>query len=376
MTVAIEVVDLCKRFAETVALDGVSFEVPDGEVLSLLGPSGCGKTTTLRSIAGLETPDDGIIRIGGAEVVRKGRNVPPEERGLSMVFQQYALWPHLDVKGNVMFGPLMRHKGKAEAHERAKRALEMVKLWHQRDRRIAQLSGGQQQRVALARALALEPKVVLLDEPLSNLDAKLREETKLELMELQRALGFTAVYVTHDQGEALSLSDQIVILNDGRIEQIGAPEEIWSDPASRFVAEFIGDSNTFDGVLEPTRPGEPGLVLRTTSGMRLVTNLRGPFGPGDEITAFVAFDDVVITETGDTARHNVVAGHVRLTSFQGYSSLAMIEVGDVVVTARVPSRSRLREGAAVSVGIPPDAMKCFGVHNGRQAVDGTVAAVG
>jgi ABC-type Fe3+/spermidine/putrescine transport system ATPase subunit len=375
VTPAIEVIELRKRFGETTALDGVSFEVAAGEVVSLLGPRGCGKTTTLRSIAGLEMPDSGTIRIDGTAVVTRGKHVPPEERGLSMVFQQYALWPHLDVKGNVMFGPLVRGRGKAEAQEQARRALEMVKLWHQRDRKISELSGGQQQRVALARALALQPHVVLLDEPLSNLDAKLREETKIELLELQHALGFTAVYVTHDQGEALSLSDRIVILNDGRIEQIDSPETIWSEPASMFVAEFIGDSTTFDGVLEPPLPAADGPLLRTGSGLQLSTGIGCLLTPGERVRAYVAYDDVLIEEPMAARDPNTVAGLVRLTSFQGHSSLAKIEIGEVVVTARVPSRRHLREGSVVSVRIPPEAIKCFRADGDHRQADAVAAAV-
>jgi ABC-type Fe3+/spermidine/putrescine transport system ATPase subunit len=213
----------------------------------------------------------------------------------------------------------------------------------------------------------------LLDEPLSNLDAKLREETKLELMELQRALGFTAVYVTHDQGEALSLSDRIVILNEGRIEQIAEPEFIWSRPASPFVAEFIGDSNSFGGVLAPPAAGAPGPVLHTTVGISLVTDIDYSLVPGQEVQAFVAFDDVEIAVAG-AGEVNVLDGRVRLTSFQGHSSLAKVEIGEVVITARVPSRQRLQEGERVSLRIPPKAITCFPASPPPARVDDTASA--
>ena len=225
------------------AVDDVSFAVEPGHVLSLLGPSGCGKTTTMRMIAGLVSPTRGSITIKGRPVA----GLPVHRRNIGMLFQSYALFPHLDVARNVAFGLQMRRLPKDEVGKRVAGALDMVKLSHLADRMPHQLSGGQQQRVALARALVIEPAVLLLDEPLGALDKKLRDSMQLELSQLQRRLGVTTLMVTHDQDEALTLSDRIAVMRDGRIEQIGAPGEIYDRPVSRFVASFIGTSNFFAG---------------------------------------------------------------------------------------------------------------------------------
>ncbi len=237
---------ITKKYGKVIAVNKVSFKVMNGEILSLLGPSGCGKTTTLRIIAGLTMPDEGKVLLGEKDITR----LPPEQRGMGMVFQNYALWPHMTVYENVAFPLRARGLPRDEIDKRVKEALELVKLYELRDRYPHQLSGGQQQRVALARALAVQPKVLLLDEPLSNLDAKLREEMRFELRELQKKLRITAVYVTHDQAEALALSDRIAVMNAGRIMQIGTPREIYEEPANTFVADFIGKINFIEGYLE------------------------------------------------------------------------------------------------------------------------------
>ena len=228
----IDLRDLVIRYGDVVAVNGVSFEVGRGEHVTLLGPSGCGKTTTLRAIAGLEQPVAGTISID-AEVMYdavKRRNVPTEQRGVSMVFQSYAVWPHMTVLGNVAYGLKVRKESSADIRAKVERALDLVQMRHLADRPASKLSGGQQQRVALARAIAFSPTVVLFDEPLSNLDAKLRAEMRLELRELQRQLGITSVYVTHDQEEALAISDRVIVMNVGVIEQIGTPEQIYNRP--------------------------------------------------------------------------------------------------------------------------------------------------
>ena len=230
---------LGKRFSETVAVEDLSLGVSPGEFLTLLGPSGCGKTTTLRMIAGFETPTEGRIRIGERDVTM----LPPQKRGVGMVFQNYALFPHLDVRDNIGFGLRSQDVPRAEIGARVERALELVGLAGYTDRRVQQLSGGQQQRIALARALAPEPPLLLLDEPLSNLDAALRERTRTELRTLLKRLGITAVFVTHDQEEAFALSDRIAVLRDGRLQQVGTPEELYHAPANPFVASFLGRAN-------------------------------------------------------------------------------------------------------------------------------------
>src|ERR671935_952752 len=235
------------------AADDVAFEVPQGKLFTLLGPSGCGKTTTLRSIAGLERPRQGEIAVGTDIVYSSARGifVPPNQRGLGMVFQSYAIWPHMTVYENAAF-PLRvgrRKFSRREIEERVNRVLATVDLSEMAGREATKLSGGQQQRLALARALVMEPRLLLLDEPLSNLDAKLRERMRFELKRLQRDLGITTVYVTHDQSEALALSHSIAVMNRGRIEQIGAPREIYERPANQFVADFIGTTNFLDATV-------------------------------------------------------------------------------------------------------------------------------
>src|SRR3954453_15784378 len=243
-------VDLLEVYYGSVpAVRGVSFDVLPGEQLTLLGPSGCGKTTTLRAIAGLEQPTAGEIRIDGAVVYssERGINMRAEKRGLSMVFQSYAIWPHMTVFENVAYGLRVRGTGAAEIPEKVHQALDRVQMRSFATRRASQLSGGQQQRVALARAFVFQPSVLLFDEPLSNLDAKLRADMRIELRELQHRLGITSVYVTHDLEEALAMSDHIVVMRDGLIAQVGSPNEIYNRPRNAFVADFIGSANLIRG---------------------------------------------------------------------------------------------------------------------------------
>jgi putative spermidine/putrescine transport system ATP-binding protein len=230
----------------TRAVDGIDLEIGEGEFFSLLGPSGCGKTTTLRMVAGFENPDAGTIRVGARDVTA----LPPEQRDMGMVFQNYALFPHRTVAENVAFGLKMRKVPKEEQAKRVRDALAMVRLQGLEERRPGQLSGGQQQRVALARAIVINPAVLLCDEPLGALDKKLRQAMQFELKELHRRLGLTLVYVTHDQEEALTMSDRIAVMRNGRIAQLGAPREIYDRPTSRFVADFIGDTNILEGTAD------------------------------------------------------------------------------------------------------------------------------
>ena len=248
---------LTKRFGETTAVDGISVEIQAGEFFSLLGPSGCGKTTSLRMIAGFEEPDEGNVVLTGHDIV----GVAPYRRNVNTVFQSYALFPHLTVFNNVAFGLRRKKLGKAAVRDRVKRYLDLVQLRGYDERRPAQLSGGQQQRVALARALVNEPAVLLLDEPLGALDLKLRKQMQLELMRIQREVGVTFIYVTHDQEEALVMSDRLAVMSQGRVEQIGYPEDIYERPATRFVAGFIGTSN----IIEAPVTGRSGDLLEVAS---------------------------------------------------------------------------------------------------------------
>jgi iron(III) transport system ATP-binding protein len=249
--ISVTVDQLVKKFGTNVALDGVTFRIEPGEIFFLLGPSGCGKTTLLRTIAGFYTPESGRVWFDRDDVTA----VPPHRRNTGMMFQSYALWPHLTVAKNVAFGLEERRVPRDETARRVREALESVRMAAYADRKIAQLSGGQQQRVALARALVIRPRCLLLDEPLSNLDAKLRLEMRTEIRRVCREFGLTAVYVTHDQKEALSISDRMAILEGGRIAQIGSPGEVYRRPVSRVVADFIGETNFLEGTVESAGDG-------------------------------------------------------------------------------------------------------------------------
>ena len=262
----VELVGVTKRFGDIAAVDSLDLEVRAGEFLSLLGPSGCGKTTTLRLIAGFERPDEGEVRIGGEDVAR----LPPFKREVNTVFQSYALFPHLTVAENVAYGLKQRGLGRSERRARATEMLELVQLPGFEARKPKQLSGGQQQRVALARALVMSPKVLLLDEPLGALDLKVRRELQIELKRIQEEIGITFVYVTHDQEEALAMSDRVAVMNAGRIEQLAAPREIYDQPATRFVADFIGETNFI------RRNG--GVVAVRPEQVRLTRDARGVDG--------------------------------------------------------------------------------------------------
>jgi iron(III) transport system ATP-binding protein len=264
----IEVENLIVRYGATAAVSGVSFQVRPGEQLTLLGPSGCGKTTTLRAIAGLERPSAGSIRIGGTTVYSsaQGINMPAEKRGLSMVFQSYAIWPHMSVFDNVAYGLRVRRVGAREIDTKVREALALVQMAGFERRPASQLSGGQQQRVALARACVFSPQVLLFDEPLSNLDAKLRADMRIELRELQHRLGVTSLYVTHDLEEALAMSDRIVVMRDGAIEQIGSPSDIYNLPRNAFVADFVGSANLIRGRLRPDLAADGLAALETPGG--------------------------------------------------------------------------------------------------------------
>ena len=240
---AVRIENVSKRFGGTVALSGVSLEIASGEICFLLGPSGCGKTTLLRAVAGFAEPEEGRIFIGEDEVTR----TPPHERGAAMMFQSYALWPHLTVERNVAFGLEERKVGRAEIERRVGQVLDMMRIGAYSGRRIHELSGGQQQRVALARALVVEPRCLLLDEPLSNLDSRLRVEMRGEIRRLCKELGLTAIYVSHDQKEALAIGDRVVVMDAGRVRQVGGPLEVYRQPRSRFVAEFLGETNLIEG---------------------------------------------------------------------------------------------------------------------------------
>src|SRR4051812_24542282 len=304
----IEVRDLVVHYGDAAAVDGVSFTVARGEHVTLLGPSGCGKTTTLRAIAGLETPTGGSIRIGGQTMfsAAEKRNIPAEKRGVSMVFQSYAIWPHMTVFDNVAYGLRVRKVPSAEVAANVERVLDMVQMRGYADRPSSKLSGGQQQRVAVARAIAFSPNVLLFDEPLSNLDAKLRAEMRVELRELQRRLDITSLYVTHDQEEALAISDRVIVMNHGVIEQIGSPEDIYDRPSSRFVADFVGSANMIAGRVQGSGPNDT-LLFETQGGS--VLSIAVPPGDRRDGTA-VALRSAYIHFGQHTGTHNAISGTI------------------------------------------------------------------
>jgi iron(III) transport system ATP-binding protein len=345
------------------AVDGIDLSVEPGRLLTLLGPSGCGKTTTLRCLAGLERPDCGRIVIGDATVFdsAKGLFVPASDRGIGMVFQSYAIWPHMSVFENVAF-PLRvartRKYSSAEIKDRVRAALEMVRLGGFEQRSSTQLSGGQQQRLALARGLVHEPKVLLLDEPLSNLDAKLREQMRFELKYLQRTLHITTVYVTHDQAEALALSDEIAVFNAGRVVQRGTPQDIYSRPADRFVADFIGSANFISGAV--TREAGPdGLASIATAHGTLLCPFAQPVRPGQKVVITARPEDLMLYPAPPGDGLNVLAGTVAGRVFLGDVIDYMVDIGEAELRIRARPEHAFRVRESVHVGIAPQ--KCVGL---------------
>src|SRR5437868_9072704 len=275
---------LTKRLGEAAALDGLTLTIQHGTLVCLLGPSGCGKTTTLRLVAGFIDPDQGTIRVGGRTVSQPGRSLPPERRRMSMIFQSYALWPHMTIAGNVEYGLKLRRMDRAERERRVNSILDVAHLTELAERYPHELSGGQQQRAALARALVVEPETLLLDEPLSNLDANLREEMRFEIRRLHDTYKYTTIYVTHDQAEAMTTADMIVVMNRGRVEQVGAPTDIYQRPRSEFVARFIGGTNIFRGRSIGPAPIDCGSVVLRCG--------QGEPAPGGETAVSVRFHDI------------------------------------------------------------------------------------
>jgi spermidine/putrescine transport system ATP-binding protein len=302
--------NVTKRYGETPAVDRMSFDVYPGEFLTLLGPSGCGKTTILRLIAGLDEADAGDIFIDGQRV----NGLPPNRRDVNTVFQNYALFPHMSVADNVGFGLRMKGLAPPAIAERVEAALSMVKLGDLARRRIRALSGGQQQRVAVARAIVNEPLVLLLDEPFSALDYKLRKQMQIELKRLHRRLGITFLFVTHDQNEAISMSDRIIVMNAGRIEQIGPPRQIYESPDNLFVAEFVGEINTLDGVVLAAEAQT--LTARVEDAEFPMTNRRG-FQPGQRVKVLLRPEDLFVSRPRDEAPGPHLTGTVEEQIYKG-----------------------------------------------------------
>jgi len=350
----IEVKDLVVQYGHVTAVRGVSFAVRLGEQLTLLGPSGCGKTTTLRAIAGLEPPTSGEIVIGGTPVFSsvKRISVPAERRGLSMVFQSYAIWPHMTVFDNVAYGLRVRRMGAREIAEKVGSALDMVQMGDFAQRSASKLSGGQQQRVALARAFIFSPSVLLFDEPLSNLDAKLRAEMRIELRELQHRVGITSVYVTHDLEEALAISDRIVVMRDGVIAQIGSPFEIYNYPRNAFVADFVGSANLIRGRHRP-ECGRDGLIALETAGGTLVYGTAHGRPIGAEGVFSVRTIHLGLSREAPPAQANVWPVRVRRSVFQGDFTQYQVDWEDRQLVVRCTAADPLAEGEQAYLTVDP-----------------------
>jgi spermidine/putrescine transport system ATP-binding protein len=312
-----------KDFGEMVAVDDLSLDIAEGEFFSMLGPSGCGKTTTLRMIGGFEEPTRGTIYLGGRDVT----DLPPYKRDVNTVFQSYALFPHLNVQDNVAFGLRRKKVPGDEIKTRVPEILSLVDLVGFERRKPGQMSGGQQQRVALARALVNHPKVLLLDEPLGALDLKLRKQMQLELKRIQQEVGITFIYVTHDQEEAMTMSDNLAVMRQGKIEQIGPPEDVYESPQTEFVASFLGASNLIDGELKEQRDGFSSVLL-TGGGVVIVPSERAPFRPGAAVKVGVRPEKITIGADGDTQPEsgwNAVTGLLRMSTYIGVSHQYKVE---------------------------------------------------
>ena len=331
---AIELRQVTKRYGQDSVVDGVSARIAPGEFFSLLGPSGSGKTTTLMMIAGFAQVDEGSILVDGV--------VPPQRRGFGMVFQNYAIFPHLNVFDNIAFPLRARKIPEEQIRTRVKEALELVRLERFADRFSRQLSGGQQQRVAIARAIVFHPSVVLMDEPLGALDKNLRYQMQVEIKEIQQRLGITVVYVTHDQEEAMNLSDRIAIMNSGRVEQVGRPAEIYNSPSTNFIARFLGEANLIEGTVEAIGDGEA--TLRAAGGVQLRARAHDDVKAGTRANLFVRPERVAIApvneEGGDDPTMNIVRGRLVGTSFLGNILRHAIEIAPGVrVTVDVQNSS-------------------------------------
>ena len=339
------------------AAQDVSFEVPEGKLFTLLGPSGCGKTTTLRSIAGLEKPTLGEIKVNGVSVYSSHNKVftPPNKRGFGMVFQSYAIWPHMTVFANASF-PLevgAKKYSREEIRTKVMRVLESVELAQYHDRDATRLSGGQQQRLALARALVMEPQLLLLDEPLSNLDAKLREKMRFELKKIQRELNITTIYVTHDQSEALALSHEIAVMRNGRIMQRGTPRQIYETPTSEFVADFVGSINFIRATVRGIDSVSGQMMLDSELGL-LQVPANTAFSVGESVQVCIRPEDIVLSDTPPQVdHHNHFLGTVHLKVFLGEVFDFQVQVGEKIILARVHPSQKSPVGAPIYVVLNP-----------------------
>ena len=363
----LEIEALAKSFRrakgkEVRAVDDVSLRMEMGDLVVLLGPSGCGKTTLLRCVAGLERPDSGRIALGGVDVFNSARGVeiPPERRKIGMVFQSYALWPHMTVAGNVGYPLKMAGLGRAEIDERVRRMLDMMRIPELGNQYPGQISGGQQQRVALARALTRGDDMILFDEPLSNVDAKVREHLRLELLAMQRELGFAALYVTHDQEEAMSLATRVAVVSDGAIRQLGTPQEVYRAPNSLKVARFIGSANQLDGAV--ARIGET-IAVDTALGRIVLPRMKLPYADGTRVS-LISRPERWNIESEPPANGGAWKGKVRAAAFLGAHNQYLVELGATEIQVWQQGSQLLPIGSEVWCRVEPDAFVIFEAEAG------------
>jgi ABC-type Fe3+/spermidine/putrescine transport system ATPase subunit len=355
----ITVTSLVKKYNSVVAVDNINLNIAEGEFLTLLGPSGCGKTTTLRCVAGLEHPEQGIINIGD-KVVSSSDNktfLPPDKRDLGMVFQSYAIWPNMTVFDNVAFGLSIRNAPKQEIRDRVEKVLKQVRMEEFASRYATELSGGQQQRVAVARALAFGPRALLFDEPLSNLDAKLREDMRIELVSIQKRIGISSLYVTHDQVEAMAISDRIAIMDKGKIVQVGIPEEIYNKPVNTFVAQFIGTTNLVFGKAVTETISEDSMGTIQFKGEDELVSIRCPFSEAIIKNGKVALSfrpERIKVSPEKTDSENTFNAKVANKLFLGDCVDYYLHVGEYEFRVKADTRLRLDIGKRVYLSIPPE----------------------
>ena len=355
--------DISKTYGEVRAVDRLSLEIEEGEIFTLLGPSGCGKTTTLRMIAGLERPDEGEIILKGRPIVSVNRGifVNPEKRNMGMVFQSYAIWPHMTVAKNVAYPLQLRRVDRPTIRKKVHQALSLVGLEGLEDRPATHLSGGQQQRVAIARALVYEPEILLLDEPLSNLDAKLREQMRVDLKLLQQRLGITVVYVTHDQIEALSLSDHVVVMNQGQVEQQGTARNLYDQAGTPFVRDFLGKTVLLRGKPQSVNSSEIKVELTDALGtfIHCPNNGNGEFAVGQDVYLSVRPEDVVVRDGGSGSMDNIVEGTIETSLFIGDRSECQVKVGDESILLYLPRHQLFNPQQVISLHFPRESVNIW-----------------
>lgn len=362
--------NLCKAFGPVRAVNGVSFEVEEGELVTLLGESGCGKTTTLRLIAGLEENDDGLILLR-EEVVSDpvhGKFLPPERRKIGMVFQSYAIWPHMTVFENVAFPLRIRRLPSAAIKPKVEEVLYMLGLQDLASRLATRLSGGQQQRVAIARALACDPAILLMDEPLSNLDAKLRERMRFELRDMQKQFGIATLYVTHDQAEAMVLSDRVIVMKDGGIEQVGTPQEIYENPQSHFVSDFIGMANFMMGEVIEIKNGK--CRVRISGNNRELIMHAGKLSEPGRFLVLVRPESLEVGRVGELPPENTWLALVEVAAYFGDHREYILRDADLTLRVKTGPKVIFNRGEQVAVHIPPDTPIVVGNASGGTILNG------